>query len=89
MKRTISLDAAILRIEKHLLKKYPHLRFDVTKRSGREATIWFETTDDDDWGLVIERASGLATDILVDYDYWIHIQPRIVQGTSNELAVSR
>jgi hypothetical protein len=62
------------------LKKYPDLTFvEVTKNSDCDATIWFETTAADDWHLVIERASTLGTDLLVDHDYWIHVQPRIVQ----------
>ena len=80
MKKDMTLEDAVLRIQKHILRKYPDLKFDdVTKDSDRSATIWFEAAEDDDWFAVIERASGLATDILVDTNYWIHVQPRVKQ----------
>jgi hypothetical protein len=83
VKKNLTLDEAIVRLQKHILKKYPNLKFlDVVKDSERSATIWFEADEDDDWFAVIERAGPLATDILVDTNHWIHVLPRIRQPAS-------
>ena len=74
--RTRPLEKSVERIRAKLAKNYPGLQFDVEVASPKEATIYFQERDSEDWYDVIHSISGLAVDILVDYGHWIHVQPR-------------
>ncbi len=64
---TKSRDYYVERIEKHLLKKYPGMRFEVEPLDERETYVYcypaepLENTFD-----IIERAGNIVTDALVD-----------------------
>jgi hypothetical protein len=77
MKKSLTLDNAIGKLQKHLRKRFPDLQLEIVQDSERTATIWFQAQEDEDWFAVIEHAGPVATDILVDYGYWIHVQPRV------------
>jgi hypothetical protein len=63
------------RIQRHLLRKYPHLKFQLAMRDGREGTIYYAPyAEEDDWD-IIHRTGSIAVDALVRDDYVIHIQP--------------
>jgi hypothetical protein len=80
MKREKTMEQSIDKIESVLLKKYPDLVFTHEIQSPREATIYFNADETEDWFAIIERAGGTAVDILVDYGYWIHLRPRFVEA---------
>lgn len=64
------------RIQRHLLRKYPDLQMRVVKLSDDEVYIYFHLDDPEaNWFPVIHRASRIAVDVLVDYDYKIRVQP--------------
>jgi hypothetical protein len=70
-----TLDYYVERIQKHLLKKYPHLRFQVERWSDREATIYYTPySEEEDWQ-IIHRVGGIATDALVDANIRIWVMP--------------
>jgi hypothetical protein len=77
--KTRTLEQSIDRIRARLARKYPGLEFEIETTSPREATIYFYERDSEDWYDVIHSVSGLAVDTLVDYDHWIHVQPKFRQ----------
>ena len=57
-----------------MLKKYPALRFEIEKRSDREAFLYFFSTEPIDNGYEMSKAAGgVATDALVDAGYRIYV----------------
>jgi hypothetical protein len=69
-----TIDNYVSRIEAHLLRKFPGLQFDVLKFGDREATLLYAPTLQDVYP-VIERASEIATEALVEGGYRIHVRP--------------
>jgi hypothetical protein len=63
------------RLERHLLKKYPALEFDVVKWSEREAAVYYRPYSEEDDFAIIHRASTVTTDALVDSGFSIHVGP--------------
>ena len=62
-----SSDHYIERIEKHLLKKYPGMRFEVGAISERETYIYcYPVEPTEDTFAITERAGNIVTDALVD-----------------------
>ena len=70
-----SLDYYIEKMQSHLLKKYPDLHFEVSRRSDHEATIYYSPYKEEDDYPIIKRIGNIATDALVDGGYKIHITP--------------
>ena len=55
------------RIEKHLLKKYPGMRFEIDPLSERETYIFcYPAEPTEDTFAITERAGNIVTDALVD-----------------------
>lgn len=69
------LEYYVEKIEKHLLKKFPQLEFELVKHDDREATIYYRPFSEETDSAIVRRTGGIATDALVDDDYNIHIQP--------------
>ena len=64
---TRNRDYYIERIEKHLLKKYPGMRFDVQIFDDRTTFIYcYPAEPTEDTFAITERAGNIATDALVD-----------------------
>jgi hypothetical protein len=70
-----TVDQYINRIEKHVLKRFPHLMFRVEKWSDREATIYYTPYVEEEDVPIIERVGGIATDAIVDSNIRIWIMP--------------
>jgi hypothetical protein len=70
-----TIDSYIERLERHLLRRFPHLTFRVVKWSEREATIYYAPyIEEEDWP-IIRRSGGISTDALVDAGYRLYVMP--------------
>jgi len=63
------------RVQDHLLKKYPGLRFDIMEQGDNEAVVYFSGASEEEEYDVILRAARLSTDALVKHGYRIHVRP--------------
>jgi hypothetical protein len=71
---TKSRDYYIERIEKHLLKKYPGMRFEIESISDSEAYIYcYPTEPTEDTYEITKRAGNIVTDALVDDGYRFYV----------------
>ena len=65
------------RIKKHLLKKYPNLRFETDFIDPQEVYLYFRFDEPrEETYSVTKRAGNIATDALVDAGYSIYVTPR-------------
>ena len=70
-----TLEHYIDRIERHLLKRFPHLQFRIEKWSVREATIFYMPYVEEGDVPIIERVGGIATDAIVDSNIRLWVMP--------------
>ena len=80
--REKTINHYIDRVEKHLLKKFPHLQFQVEKWSDREVTIFYTPySEEEDWP-IIQCVGGITTDALVEAGFRIYVMPNRVTATT-------
>jgi hypothetical protein len=70
-----SIDHYVEKMQAHLLRKYPDLRFEVVRRGDREATIYYAPFREEDDYPIIKRVGNIATDALLEGGYRIYIMP--------------
>jgi hypothetical protein len=65
----------IERLERHLSKRFPHLRFRVENWSDQEATVFYSPYVEEEDLPIIHRSGDILTDALVDAGLRIWIMP--------------
>ena len=70
-----TIEEYIERLQRHLLKRYPDLQFEVVKWSDTEAAVYYRPYAEQEDFAIIHRASTVTTDALVDCGFSIHVGP--------------
>jgi hypothetical protein len=73
--REKTIDHYVDRLERHLVKQFPHLRFRVKKWSEREATVYYEPYLEEEDVAITHQAGGVLTDALVDAGLRVWLMP--------------
>lgn len=72
---TRPIEHYVEKMQTYVLKKFPHLEFEVVKYSETEATVFYRPYSEDDDYATLHRAGKVGMDALLDAGYRIHFQP--------------
>lgn len=65
----------IEKMQAHLLKKFPHLEFEVVKYNDNEATVFYRPYREEEDDIILRRAGTIGMQAVADAECLIYIQP--------------
>ncbi len=70
-----TIDYYVEKVEKRLLRKYPHLEFRVERWNDSGATVYYSPYAEEDEYPIIKQASSVIAEALEDDQFQIYIIP--------------